>query len=153
MAQHIATKGAQGVAPITTDNIGVPIVVDSVLAFATGTGPAQNDTVLVAELPPGYELVPALCEVWGEELDSNASPTATLHLGTEADPDAIIQSGALGNAAGWYRLTPNALTAYTLGLSDSARNIIATFPAAFATAVTGKTINFRIGYKAQQPTY
>lgn len=153
MTALTATRGQDFVAPITTDAIGVPVIVDSTYTWAAGAGPAQNDTITVCELPPGYEIVPNLCEVWGAELDSNAGPTGTIHLGTADDPDAIIASGALGNAAGFYALAPNVLTAYNLGVSDSARTLIATFPAAFATVVNAKTINFRIAYKARQPVY
>lgn len=156
MAALKATRAQEGVSAITTDNIGQPVIVDSYYTWAAGTGPAQNDTIDVGELPPGYELLPDLCRVYGDELDSNASPTGTLHLGTADDPDAIIVSGALGNAAGFYVLEPAGAalsTAYKLGISDDARTIIATFPTAFATVVNAKTINFRLAYKARQPTY
>jgi hypothetical protein len=156
MAELKATRAQDAVSPITTDAIGVPVIVDSFYTWAAGTGPAQNDTIVVGEHPPGYELIPDLCRVFGDELDSNASPTGTLHLGYADDADAIIASGALGNAAGFYCLEPSGAalaTAYKLGISDDARTIIATFPTAFATVVNAKTITFRLAFKARQPTY
>lgn len=156
MAELKATRGQDYVSPITTDAIGVPLIIDSSYTWAAGAGPAQNDTIVVGEHPPGYELVPNLCCVFGDELDSHGTPTGTLHLGYADDPDAIIVSGALGNAVGFYVLEPIGAalaTAYALGISDSARTIIATLPTAFATVVNAKKITFRMAFKARQPTY
>jgi len=149
MTAFVSNRGASSVAPIHAERIGVPVIVTASYTFGAAVAPAINDTIDVLYVPANHIIVPQLCRVYGEELDSNAAPTLTLDVGFSGAADVLWDGVALGNAGGFFdHAGANSAALMAHLTSDADRLLQALFKTANATGVVGKTIYFDIAYKA-----
>ena len=79
---------------------------------------AANDTAKLFVVPAGYRAVPNLWHINCEALGASAQDTATLDIGTTADPDCIadgvnVSAVSVGATGGVEWLTPTTTTKAT----------------------------------------
>lgn len=119
----------------------------SVGTYAFGAAVAQNDTITWDDLiPKGAQVLSVIGFL--PELDTNASPTGTVDVGTVADADIFIDGASVGLAAAGSNqvvIGPNIITG-TGAIGDkttysTATDLVMSFTAAFATAAsTGNVV-------------
>lgn len=99
-------------------------------------GLAIGDTVQIGVIPAGMVLVPQLSSLVLPKLDSNASPTGRVSIGTANQAAALLASTAVGTAASLFGAQ---LLQASIGSPDTDIPVLLTVTAAFATEVaTGK---------------
>ncbi len=107
------------------------------IGYFTRTGVmAQNDTITFANLIPANGVEIHNVSFSSNGLDTNATPTATVTI-TDTEAVSYITTASVGGAAA-AQVGASINTVSTIGtIKTAASNIVATFPAAFATAGSG----------------
>ena len=109
---------------------------DTTIAVGSSFGEA-NDTANLFIVPAGYRAVPSLWNITCEDLGT----TATLHIGTTADPDSIAKSVDV-HAAKWVGAAYGGVEWLTPTTTTKATTFIATLASA-ASLTAGKKIVIR----------
>lgn len=109
---------------------------------------AQNDTItFTGLLPKGAQILSA--EYMSPELDTNATPTATVSVGTAATAAAYINGLSIGAAAAGATqvyVSNNVVAGIGGDAVTAATDVVVTYPAAFATAASAGVVVVRIRY-------
>lgn len=108
--------------------------------YTLGTGVVTGDTFTWSSiLPPLNNKVQLLgFKVYGAELDTNASPSATLIIGDGTDTDAYLTSKTAGDANGQMQFFGDGVS---MGVTiTTSRDIVATLGGTVATAASSGTI-------------
>lgn len=116
--------------------------------YTIGAAVAQNDTITFTGLiPKGAQVLGVTYE--SNELDTNASPTATVTVGTAASAAAYISAVSVGlAAAGATHVFVGANVVAGLGgdAVTAATDVVVTYPAAFATAASSGVVVVTVRY-------
>ena len=103
------------------------------------------DTITWTNLLPAYYAGIQILAVtrWGQELDTNASPSLVEILGDGSDTDGYITSATSGDATGQFqRLGDGAL----IGTAPASRNAVLTTSGSLGTAASTGTVWVAIRY-------
>lgn len=115
---------------------------------------AQNDTITFTGLLPRGAQVQAVTYS-SPELDTNATPTGTVSVGTVATAAAYISSISVGlAAAGATQVVAKSNVIAGIGLASettAATDVVITYPAAFATAASAGVIVLEVRYYCNRP--
>lgn len=110
---------------------------------------AQNDTITFTGLLPRGAQVQSVTYS-SVELDTNATPTATVSVGTAATAGAYIAGVSVGlAAAGANQVIAKSNVVAGLGLASettAVTDVVVTYPAAFATAASAGVITVEVRY-------
>lgn len=112
--------------------------------------PAINDILKFCEMPKGCVLTSFY--VAADELDTNGTPTGTLHFGyaghsSTDDPDAFLASMALGATLNVKTNIDAPITFYDFNGDTNQLTLQALLPAAFATAAAAnEDVYFSVTY-------
>lgn len=121
----------------------------TVLGYYTiGAAIAAADTITWTDaLPPLVNAIkPIQFVLWGAELDTNASPTATVIVGDGTDTDAYLASKTAGDANGQMQFFGDgALFSSAVG-TVAGRNIVLTIGGTVATAAATGTVWIALRY-------
>lgn len=99
---------------------------------------ANGDLLQIGVVPAGSKLVPHLCRLALPEIDSNASPTGKVKIGTAATADALVAEASVGAPVTDLQ---SSFKAVEIGSATDDTPIYATLSAALATqAATGKIV-------------
>jgi hypothetical protein len=110
------------------------------LAGAIVTG----DTITWSSILPANDVQVLGFKIFGKELDTDASPTATLIVGDGTDTDGYLASKTAGDATGQMQFIGDGAI---IGTSDQVgRDIIATVGGTVATAATTGTVWVEVTY-------
>jgi hypothetical protein len=80
-------------------------------------------------------------EIWGVEFDTNAAPTATIIVGTESDPNGLLESIVAGGAGAQLFYKGNG---DLIGTVTSDQNVIITLGGTVATAQTAGKVFVKV---------
>jgi hypothetical protein len=122
--------------------------------YTLGGAIVSGDTITWTNILPGTGNPVKLLgfRVWGQELDTNASPTGTLKIGDANDDDGYLTSKTAGDATGQMQFFGDG--AYIGGQTGAASgqasaSIIATVGGTLATAASSGTIWIAADYFCQ----
>jgi len=104
-----------------------------------------GDTYTFANMLPANDCIVIGFTRWGQELDTNASPTATEIWGDGTDTDAYLTSQVAGNAIG-YELFEGNGALIGVSTAPASRNVVGTVGGTVATAAATGTIFVRVTY-------
>jgi hypothetical protein len=102
------------------------------------------DTITFTSLLPANDTIIQDFVVYGQEFDTNASPTATLIVGDGTDTDAYLASKTAGDANGQMQFFGDGAA---IGTSDQVgRNVVLTVGGTVATAASSGTVWVKVRY-------
>lgn len=130
--------------------LGAGILCRAYGTYELGSAPSAADVIEMCKVPAGAVILGGFLRA--EDLDSNATETIELDVGTAADPDALLNSGVLNGDAVTNHLPEGGIlipfqgTLANAPLSVTAETIIqVTVTAAAATFAAG-TITVCVDY-------
>lgn len=136
------------VVPVASGERGVQRT--AVLKYVFSGGFANTDTITFSKVIPSKGVYVDRVELVSSEIDTNATPTATLSVGTVADPDGFIAAtGAAVNksnslAENVYR---SSMAEALINTRVTASDIVVTIASAVATAATSGTVTLFVTYR------
>lgn len=109
---------------------------------------AANDTVTFAGLIPGNGVEIQAVRFTSDELDTGASPTATVSVGDTTTAAQFISARSVGLAAsGATQVNISGDVVSGIGkVYTTATDVVVTFPAAFATSANPSTLSVAVTY-------
>ena len=122
-------------------------------SYALGGAIASADTITWTTLLPQYNDVQILgLRFWGQELDTNASPTGTIIIGDGTTTNNYLESLVCGNTAAAPAQLDLAGNGVVIGASTYAsKNIVATIGGTIGTAASSGTVWVSVRYYCQTP--
>lgn len=106
------------------------------------------DTYTFANMLPNVSVQILEFKVWGQELDTNASPTATLVGGDGTTTNCYLTSKTAGDATGQMQFLGDG-TAIT-GTAPAGKSIVLTVGGTVATAASSGTVFCSVRYRCTQ---
>lgn len=102
------------------------------------------DTITFTNLLPANDVIILGFEYFGQELDTNASPTLALTAGDGTDADGYLTSKTAGNANGQLQLEGDG--AFIGGSTQTGRDVVLTTSGTLGTAASSGTLFVRVRY-------
>lgn len=118
--------------PLNPNRAGEVLAVEA--SYEASSALADNDVIELFWLPAGCKPVDLI--LFTDELDTDASPTLTVNVGTESDEDAFIDGATTGDAENIQR--PNVSTFYDYSIDETSNTkVVATIDGAPTAGGTG----------------
>lgn len=104
----------------------------------------NNDTITFSNILPANDTQIVSLEFFGQELDTNASPTLAVTIGDGTTANGYLISKTGGDATGQLQLIGDG--AFIGASTYASRNIVVTTSGTLGTAATSGTVYVRVRY-------